>query len=71
MLLKSSIVGLLVFAAIQATLPLVGGILPIPHVLATVSDTALGLIRNVAIAGLVLAAADYAIQRRRIGKQTG
>ena len=32
--------------------------------------TAPGLIRNVALAGLVLAAADYAMQRRRVGKQT-
>ena len=35
-----------------------------------VADDVLGLIRNVAVAGLVMAAADYAMQRRRIGKQT-
>ncbi len=32
--------------------------------------SALGLMRSVALAGLVLAAADYAMQRRRVGKQT-
>ena len=32
--------------------------------------SALGLMRNIALAGLALAAADYAMQRRRVGKQT-
>jgi flagellar biosynthetic protein FlhB len=35
-----------------------------------VSRDATALIRNIAIAGLVMAAADYAVQRRRMGKQT-
>ncbi|MEO3935427.1 EscU/YscU/HrcU family type III secretion system export apparatus switch protein [Dermatophilaceae bacterium Soc4.6] len=69
-LLKSSLVGLLVYSAIQSLLPLVGGMLPIPHVVATVADAGLGLLRTVALAGLVLAAADYAMARRRVGKQT-
>ena len=38
--------------------------------LASVSADASGLIRNVALAGLVMAVVDYAMQRRRIGKQT-
>ncbi|MDQ2756711.1 MAG: EscU/YscU/HrcU family type III secretion system export apparatus switch protein [Actinomycetota bacterium] len=70
MLLKSSVVGLLVYSGIRAMMPLVGGMLPIPHVLGAISDASLSLLHNVALAGLVLAGADYAMARRRIGKQT-
>lgn len=70
MLLKTSVVAALVWSAIHATMPLIGGLVPIPVVLDAVSERALGLIRNVAAAGLVMAAADYAMVRRRTGKQT-
>lgn len=70
MVLKSSLVGLLVYAAIRNLMPLVGGLVPIQATLEQVSHGAMGLIRNIAIAGLVLAGADYAMQRRRVGKQT-
>lgn len=70
MLIKCSVVGVVAYGAVQAMLPLVGGFMPIPVVLEAVSDNALGLIRNVAVAGLVMAGADYAFQRRRVGKQT-
>ncbi len=70
MLLKSSLVGLLVYAAIRGLMPLVGGMVPLQATLQQVSHSALGLMRNIALAGLALAAADYAMQRRRVGKQT-
>jgi flagellar biosynthesis protein FlhB len=70
MLLKSTVVGFLGYGAIQGLTPLIGGLVPIPAVLAAVNDEVLSLVRNVALAGLVMAAADYAIVRRRIGKQT-
>jgi len=70
MLLKSALVGIFVWTAIKAMLPLAGGVLPIPVVLHEVSGRALGMLRSVALAGLVMAAADYAMQRRRIGKKT-
>jgi len=70
MLIKSSVVALLVYSAITSMLPLVGGMLPIPHVLGTIADAGLSLLRNVALAGLVLAGADYVMARKRIGKQT-
>jgi flagellar biosynthesis protein FlhB len=70
MLLKSSLVGLLVYGAIRGLMPLVGGMVPIQATLQQVSHSALGLMRNIALAGLALAAADYAMQRRRVGKQT-
>jgi flagellar biosynthetic protein FlhB len=70
MLVKSTVVGGLVWAAISGLTPLLGGLVPISTVLDVVSADAIGLIRNVALAGLVMAAADYAVQRRRVGKQT-
>jgi flagellar biosynthetic protein FlhB len=70
MLLKSSLVGLLVYGAIRGLMPLVGGMVPIQATLQQLSHSALGLMRNIALAGLALAAADYAMQRRRVGKQT-
>jgi flagellar biosynthetic protein FlhB len=69
-LVKSGLVGLLVYSGVKALLPLVGGFVPVPVVLSAISDSALGLLRNVAMAGLVMAAADYAMARRRTGKQT-
>jgi flagellar biosynthetic protein FlhB len=70
MLIKSSFVGLVVYAAIRGVMPLIGGLVPIHTVLETVSSQALGLIRNIAFVGLGMAGADYAMQRRRVGKQT-
>jgi flagellar biosynthetic protein FlhB len=70
MLLKSSVLGIFLYLAVKAMMPLIGGLVPIPVVISMVADTALGLIRNVAVAGLVMAAADYAMQRRKVGKQT-
>ena len=69
-LVKSALVGLIVFHAIRGMMPLVGGLVPIDTVISQVSDSALGLMRTVALAGLALAGADYAMQRRRVGKQT-
>jgi len=70
MLLKSAAVALVVYVAIRSVMPLIGGLVPIHTVLETVSSTALGMVRNIAFVGLGLAGADYAMQRRRVGKQT-
>ncbi|CAM3339182.1 EscU/YscU/HrcU family type III secretion system export apparatus switch protein [Nocardioides dubius] len=70
MLIKSTVVGVLVWVAIKALMPLIGGLVPISAMLHIVGDNAFSLIRNVAIAGLVMAGADYLMARRRIGKQT-
>ncbi|HEX7717503.1 MAG TPA: EscU/YscU/HrcU family type III secretion system export apparatus switch protein [Marmoricola sp.] len=69
MLLKSSFVALIAYAGIRGVMPLIGGLVPIHTTLQVVSGQALGLIRNIAFVGLGMAAADYAIQRRRVGKQ--
>jgi flagellar biosynthetic protein FlhB len=70
MLLKSAFVAILVYAAIRSVMPLIGGLVPVQTVLDTVRGRALGLVRNIAFVGLGMAAADYAMQRRRVGKQT-
>lgn len=70
MLVKSAVVGLVVYLAIRSMMPLVGGLVPIGVVLDVVAAETLGMLRTVAVAGLFMAGADYAFQRRRIGKQT-
>ena len=69
MLLKSSIVALLAWTGVQSMLPLVGGLVPMQAVLDQTGATALTMMRNVAILGVVMAVADYLVQRRQVGKQ--
>ena len=68
-LLKSGLLALLCFATVKSMLPLVGGLMPVDTVLGDVHGTAISLIRKVALAALLLAAADYAVARRRTAKQ--
>ena len=70
MLLKSSLVGFFVWRAIVGLLPMLGGLVPLEAGLHIAAGAATGLMRDVALAGLVAAAADYAVMRRRTGKQT-
>jgi flagellar biosynthetic protein FlhB len=70
LLLKSSVVGLLVWRAVKDLMPLVGGLVPLDVALELAAGAATSLMRDVAAAGLVAAAADYAFQRRKMGKQT-
>lgn len=67
---KSSVVAFLAYGAVRSMMPLVGDVLPIETVLSLLADEVSHLILSVAVAGLGMAAADYAIMRRRIGKQT-
>ncbi|WP_182379522.1 EscU/YscU/HrcU family type III secretion system export apparatus switch protein [Nocardioides sp. WS12] len=67
---KSSVVAFLAYGAVRAMMPLVGDVLPIETVLGLLADEVSHLILSVAVAGLAMAAADYAMMRRRIGKQT-
>lgn len=69
-LLKSSVVVLIVWTAVKGLLPMVGGLVPTSTVLTEVAGTSVRLLRWCALAGLVMAGVDYAVQRRRIGKQT-
>lgn len=69
-LVKSALVAVLVYGAIKSLVPLVGGLVPVSAVLEQLNASAVSLMRNIALAGLVMAGADYAMQRRRVGKQT-
>ena len=69
-LLKSTVLAVIAYSAVRTMLPLVGGLVPVDTVLRQISGEATSLVRTVAIAGLVMAAADYAYQRHKIGKQT-
>jgi flagellar biosynthetic protein FlhB len=64
MLLKSTLVGIFVWRAIVGLMPMVGGLVPLQVSIQIATGAALGLMRDVALAGLVAAAADYAVQRR-------
>ncbi len=68
--IKSAAVALLVWSAVRGMLPVVGTHARADDLLAHAGDHAVGLVRNVALAGLAMAAADYAWQRRKMGKQT-
>jgi flagellar biosynthetic protein FlhB len=68
-LLKSAVVALIGYTAIRSITPLIGGLMPMSTVIDTVQGKAIGLLRTVAIAGLVLAAADYAVTKRRTDKK--
>jgi flagellar biosynthesis protein FlhB len=70
MVLRSAIVALLVWGAVKSMLPLIGGLLPVPVVLDAIGSHAIAMIRNVAVAGVLLAGADYLVQRHLMGKKT-
>ncbi|MDO9379148.1 MAG: EscU/YscU/HrcU family type III secretion system export apparatus switch protein [Nocardioidaceae bacterium] len=68
-LLKSAIVGLLVWRSVHELMPLVRGLVPLQTAIEIVAHEATRLLRDVAIAGLLAGAVDYAVQRRKMGKQ--
>jgi flagellar biosynthesis protein FlhB len=69
-LVKSAVVGLICYTSIKAVIPLIGGFVPASATLELGHDRISSLLRTVALAGLLMALADYAFQRRRVGKQT-
>ncbi len=69
MVLRSGIVALLVWGAVKSMLPLIGGLLPISVVLDQIGSHAVTMVRNVAIAGVLLGGADYLVQRQLMGKK--
>lgn len=69
-LVRSAVVAFLVWRTIQSLMPLLGGMVPVSVVLEVVSTQASALIRDVALAGLLMAAGDYAMKRRQTLKQT-
>jgi flagellar biosynthesis protein FlhB len=69
MLVKSLIVGLICYQAIRALVPLLGGFVPAGVTLEITVERVTGLVRTVGLTGLLMAGADYAFQRRKVGKQ--
>ncbi|SDD34723.1 EscU/YscU/HrcU family type III secretion system export apparatus switch protein [Nocardioides lianchengensis] len=70
MLVKCSIVAVMVYGSVRSMMPLLGGMVPFGTVFEAAGDHAVSLLRSVAVAGVVMAAVDYAVMRRRTGKQT-
>ncbi len=68
-LIKSACVAFFVWRAVESLMPLLGGLVPVHVMLEVAADAATTLMRDVAVAGLVAAGIDYAVQRRRVGKQ--
>jgi flagellar biosynthetic protein FlhB len=69
-LVKSAAVALLVWSAVRTMMPVIGAPSSPELLLSHTSDHAIGLVRSVALSGMVMGALDYAWQRRKIGKQT-
>ncbi len=69
-LLKIAVVGAVVWHAASGVLPLLasGPSMPLASVISTVSSTALVVLREAALTGLMLAGLDYAVIRRRTAK---
>ncbi|MGI5169921.1 EscU/YscU/HrcU family type III secretion system export apparatus switch protein [Spirillospora sp. CA-253888] len=70
-LLKTGILGVIAYLSLRDLVPqlMAAGSLPVSSILATAGDAAISLMRWGGAAGLVLAAGDYAMARRRTGKQ--
>ena len=69
--LKTTVLGLVLYYAVKDLVPAViahGG-MPLEAMLHLVADTSVNLMRYAAAVGLVMAAADYAMAKRRINKQ--
>nr|BFE89377.1 hypothetical protein GCM10020093_119790 [Planobispora longispora] len=69
--LKTAVLTGVAYMAISDLIPLLmsSGSLPLGMLLSTAADSILSLMRFAGAAGVALAAADYAMARRRIGKQ--
>lgn len=70
-LLKTALIGLLVWQAVTNLVPLVmgSGALPLTQIIATVANALITMVRTIAVAALVIAAADYFVSWRRTRKQ--
>lgn len=70
-LTKTAVVGGVLYLAVRDLVPvlLTAGSMPVEAVLSTIVNTVLNVIRAAAAVGLIMAAADYAVARRRTNKQ--
>jgi flagellar biosynthesis protein FlhB len=70
-LVKTGVLGAVLYSTTKGVIPqlMTSGKLPLAALLVTVKNAALGLIRAASVAGIVMAAADYFVVRRRTNKQ--
>jgi flagellar biosynthetic protein FlhB len=70
-LVKTSVLAAVLYTTTKGVVPtlMTAGQLPLGSLLSVVKDAVLGLIRAAAVAGIVMAAADYFVVRRRTNKQ--
>jgi flagellar biosynthetic protein FlhB len=70
-LIKTSVLAGVLYTTTKGVIPVLmtAGQLPLSSLLGVVTDSILGLIRAAAVAGIVMAAADYFVVRRRTNKQ--
>ncbi|HEY8532303.1 MAG TPA: EscU/YscU/HrcU family type III secretion system export apparatus switch protein [Micromonospora sp.] len=70
-LLKTAVLAGVLYLTVKDLVPMLlgAGQIPLSSLLGAVSDATITLMRSAAIAGLVMAAADYAVVRRRTMKQ--
>src|SRR3954469_6758349 len=66
-LVKTSVLAAVLFTTTKDTIPILmsAGQLPLGSLLSVVKDATIGLIRAASVAGIVMAAADYFVVRRR------
>lgn len=69
--IKTGVLGVVLYITVKDLVPalMTAGQLPLGSLLSLVTDAVLALIRSAAAAGLVMAAADYAVVRRRSDKK--
>jgi flagellar biosynthetic protein FlhB len=69
--LKTAVLGLVLYSTVHRLMPalLAPGAMPLDQTLGAIGGAVLSLLRSAAAAGLVMAAADYAVVRRRTNKQ--
>jgi flagellar biosynthesis protein FlhB len=68
---KTAVLAWVLYISIRDLIPLVAtaGALSLGSTVGLVIDALLRIVRTIAVAGLVMAMADYAVSRRRVGKQ--
>lgn len=69
-LLKTTVVALLVWRAVDDVMESLGGLVPLHTGLTILGQSVAALMRDVAVVGLLLAGIDYLVQRRQMRKQT-
>jgi flagellar biosynthetic protein FlhB len=70
-LVKTAVLALMLYLAVRKLVPVLmsGGSQPVATLIDQATGAVLNLVRTVAFAGLLMAAGDYAVARRRVGKQ--